>query len=201
MELSETEKGGLDTVLHEATLLGVEVVPARRLVGATFAVFALSEDGRPPEDARIQFRFQPVGRVAASLIKGHWTDPHPELIPIRIAELLGIVESFKEAVYGGDLFDAPLEREDYRWLHRLSLDWEAGEEGRSHHIHLFQEGGDRHLDMCIWFDAFTICDVNGREVNMDSLISDSRRFWDAFYRDDPKAAEEAGGRGLFRLSP
>jgi hypothetical protein len=66
VSLSLEEKQRLGVALNEATLLGVELDPERRLAAATLAVLTLPETGPGPRDSRVQLLFSP-GRPARRL--------------------------------------------------------------------------------------------------------------------------------------
>jgi len=195
MNLTEEIKAGLNIALNEATLLGVEVSPHRRIAGATLSVLTLPEAGPSPDDSRRQFLFQPVGRIAASLRLGHWDDPKATVIPFTIEELLERVKSFGGLpIYGWKFFDLYV-TDLPRWADRLSLDWRGGDNGLCHSISLFQWRADRHLALCIWFDNLTIRDPLGHELALEEVVAGGRRWWDAFYAQDPRTT----GRGMYPL--
>ncbi len=86
--LTNEQKDGLGVALTEATLLGAEVDTTRCLAAATFALLTLPESGPVPEDRRLQFRFEGVGRVAASLRLGHWDDAAAAVQVFPVDQLL-----------------------------------------------------------------------------------------------------------------
>ena len=185
MELSEQHIQGLGVALNEATLLGIEASPAKRLVGATFAVLTLPESGPAPKDSRFQFVFDPVGRIAASLRLGRWDDRAAKVEKFSVEQLLEIAQSFKCPIYGWEFFDIH-EKDFPPWSDRLSLDWRSGEDGLSHSLSFSQDGGTRHLDGCVWFDSFTICRPDGNELALEEFIAGGKRWWDALYAGDPR---------------
>ena len=73
-------------------------------------------------------------------------------------------------IYGAGFFDSS-EGSWSRWSDRLSVDETLGEGAREHWIDLLK-GGDtaRHLDLRIWFDDFTIYDMERRIVSTDDFI-------------------------------
>jgi hypothetical protein len=156
------------------------------MAGITLEVLTLTETGDPPRDRRVQFVLAPIGRVAASLRLGRWNDAAAPVEHFEIGALLGIVESFKNSMYGWQFFDQH-EKDMESWGGRVSLDWRSGSDGLSHSLCLFQEGGPhRHLDLCIWFDGLIIKDPTGQEIALDKFISGGRRWWSAFRADDPR---------------
>jgi len=195
MKLTEEQKEGLGIALNEATLLGLEVDPQRRIAEATFSVLALPEAGPAPEDTRVQMLFEPVGRLAASLRLGHWDDASVEVVTFSIEELLVQVQSFGGCpIYGWEFFDVH-EKDFSQWKDRLSIDWQRGEGGREHTISLFQEGDERHLDICLWFDGFLIRNAAGNEISIVDFIAGGRRWWDAFWAKDPRTL----GKGMYPI--
>ena len=196
MELDDEARAGLGLALNEAALLGVEVDAATRRAAATFSVLTLPEDGPPPEDARVQLVFEPVGRVAASLRLGRWNDPAAPVETFGLDELLPTVQSFGGGpIYGWEFFDVG-EARFAALRDRLSLDVSLGMDGRAHSLSLSQEGSDRHLDLWLWFDRLTIRDAAGRVIPLAEFIAGGVRWWDAFHRHDPRTE----GRGMFPLA-
>ena len=186
MRLTSNEKVALGTALNEATLLGVEVDEGDRAVAVTFSVLTLPESGPAPDDCRVQFLFSSVDRIAASLRNGTWDDADAEVVPFPISDLAAVVRGFGgEFVYGWEFFDIH-DTELRGWGKRLSLDWTGDDNGRNHSISLFQEDGERHLDLCIWFGSFEIQTPSGDLVPLSEFCEGGRRWWDALYRDDPR---------------
>jgi len=197
MELDTDLKHGLGVALNEATLLGIELDTRNRRVGATLSVLTLPVDEGPmPDDPRVQLLFAPVGRVVASLRQGRWDDPGAPVTPINAEQLLDVVRSFGGLpVYGWDFFDTA-DVELTKLGRPFSLDWRAGDDGTTHSVLFFQEGPDRHLDVIIWFDRFAVRDRAGREVSLAEFTAGGKRWWDAFYRHDPRTQ----GTGMSPLS-
>jgi hypothetical protein len=188
MRLTKEERHGLSVALNEATLLGVEIDTDRKLAAATFSVMTLPEAGLPPHDSRVQFIFSPLGRVAASLRLGRWNDSEAEVVPFQIDGLLSVVKGFGGLpIYGWEFFDVH-EKDFVRWSDRLSFDYRGGTEGLEHSILLFQEGHDRHLDLCLWFDTFEIRDPEGKEISMVDFIVGGKRWWDGLYSGDERTS-------------
>jgi hypothetical protein len=195
MSLTDEQRSGLNVALNEADLLGFEVDPERRIAAATFCVLTLPEVGLAPEDRRVQFLFHPVGRVAASLRDGRWDDSKAPVVPLALSDLLSVVQSFGGLpIYGWEFIDVHA-RELDKWGDRLSLDWTSGHNGRSHSITVFQEPGNRILDLCVWFDELEIRDSERRLVSVDAFIASGKRWWDAFYAGD----ERTKGYGMAPL--
>jgi hypothetical protein len=194
--LDDDLRSGLGVALNEASLLGFEVDPDRRLAAATFDVLSLPKQGSAPEDRRVQFRFSPVGRVVASLRDGRWDDAEAEVVPFEIGDLLSVVQSFGGLpVYGWEFFDVDA-AELPRMRGRHSLDWRSGQDGVSHSIHVFQEG-PRFLDLIVWFDDFAIFTPDGTEIAIPDFIAGGVRWWDALHSGDSRA----DGFGIIPLSP
>lgn len=183
----------LGVALNEATLLGVEIDEAQRGVGVTFSVLTLPKSGPAPSDTRVQFVFQPVGRVIASLRKGSWNDARAEIESFAASEMNAVVQSFGGVpVYGWKFFDVD---ETESWLDQPSFDWGSREDGMQHHLTLFQEGHERHLDLRIWFDRFVICDPYGNQLSIDEFCAGGQRWWKGFNEGDPRTE----GQGLTRV--
>ena len=193
MILSDQLKEELGVALNESTLLGVELNPEERIVGATFRVLTLPQTGPMPEDSRVQFVFQPVGRVAASLRLGRWDDQTATVQSLEPSELLSAVKNLEGPLYGWEFFDIHEQELEY-WGDRLSLDWRSGADGLSHSISLFA-GDDPHLDLSVWFDDFIIKDAAGVRIQVSEFVAGGRRWWEALRAGDPRAA----GQGIFPL--
>jgi hypothetical protein len=186
MKITEEQRKGIGVALNEADLLGFEVDPEHRVAAATFCVLTLPESGPAPDDRRVQFLFRPVGRITASLRNGRWDDPGAAVVPFTISELLTIVQSFGGLpVYGWECIDVH-DKELQKWGNRLSLNWLSGEDGLSHSITVFQDPGDRILNLCVWFDEIEIRDPQGNKIPLDSFIASGKRWWDAFYAGDER---------------
>ncbi len=196
MELSSEDRAALGVALNEAALLGVEVDRGTRHAAATLAVLSLPMEGPEPEDRRVQLVLESVGRFAASLRLGRWDDGNAAVLPFLLEELLPTVQSFGGLpIYGWEFFDVA-ERTFPALAHRLSLDVQLGLDGAAHSLFLFQEGPDRHLDLWLWFDRFTIRDPVGRVISLADFTAGGRRWWDAFNKHDPRIQ----GHGMFPLS-
>jgi hypothetical protein len=191
MKLSEQQIQELGVALNEATLLGIEASPERKLVSATFAVLTLPESGSPPQDTRVQIVLNSVDRIAASLRLGRWDDRSAKVEQIRIEQLLEIAQSFRRPIYGWEFFN--LDTTKFDWFDRLSLDWRGANAEPQNSFSFFQDGGTRHLDVCVWFDSFTIRNPDGGEIPLEDFISGGKRWWDAMYARDSRTE----GRGIF----
>lgn len=199
VQLSEQQVTDFGVALNEATLAGVEVAAEERWVSLTFAALALPADsGPPPEDPRVQFVLQPVGRIAASLRHGNWDDTGARVEPFELDRLTEVVASFEQQpVYGWEFLDVP-EKDDFaKWRKRLSLDWRSEPGGTSHTLDLFQEwGASRHLDLRFWFDELRIFGPDRREVAFDDFTAAGVRWWDGMYSHDSRTE----GWGVVPLS-
>jgi len=182
----------LGYAINESELLGVEVVREHRRVGVTLSMLTLPDDGAPPpDDPRVLFVFEDVGRFVASLRHGAFDDENAPVAPIELHEVAALVRSFGgQPIYGWDFFD---QEEDFdQWRDRLSLD-ESFSGGRADHsISLFQEGDGRHLDLRIWFGGLRLLSPNHEELDVEDVIEGARRWWIALYEGDPRTQ----GKGI-----
>jgi hypothetical protein len=189
MELSDQERHGLGIALNEADLLGIAIDTAKRLAVATFRVLTLPESGPVPDDRRVQMRFSPVGRIAASLRDGPWDDPHAAVVPFEVTKLPEVVQSFGGlAISGWEFFDIH-EPALEQWGGRLSLDWRSDDAGLAHSICLYQDAGTRILDFCLWFDRLEIRAQGVTPIPLGEFIDGGKRWWHALYAGDPRAAD------------
>ena len=181
MELTAEIIGGLGVALNEATLVGLELdIPGRR-AGITFDVLTLPMEGEPAEDCRLLLVLSNVGRVAASYRLGNWNHVAAEVVALKLEALTEVVTSFgQQPIYGRHFFDRS---DDFStWADRLSLDARL-DGGLAHSLLLFQEGaGDRHLDLCIWFDLLSFRDPLGNALSPGEVIAGGQRWWESYGR-------------------
>jgi hypothetical protein len=196
MDLTDELRAALGVALNEADLLGIEVDPSTRRAAVTLAVLSLPIEGSPHADRRVQFVFESVGRVAASLRLGRWDDPAAMVEVFDLSVLSSKVRSFDGLpVYGWDFFDIA-EKTFPKLSGRLSFDVELSGGECLHSLTLFQEGLDRHLDLWLWFGRFTIRDSDGNAIPLEVFTAGGARWWQAFDRGDPRTQ----GRGMFPLA-
>ena len=187
--------GGLNVALNEAEFLGFEVDEERRVAAGTFNVLSLPMDGPMPDDRRVSIVFSPVGRVAASLRNGHWSDANAQPVPFEISSLLETVTSFNGlSIYGWEFVDVEVENQS-NWMSRLSLDWVSGDDGKLHSVTLFQDEHDRILDLRVWFDRIEVFDPRQKPIALEDFIEGGKRWWEAFYAGD----ERTSGLGMYTL--
>jgi hypothetical protein len=187
MTLTSEELSGLGVALNEATLLGVEVDPTRRLAGLALAVLSLPIQGPPNQDPRVQLLLSPVGRVCAV----RFVEDAVQLLTID--QLHQAVQDFDGCpIYGWEFLDTPFTEPEH-----VSLDLTfPGPGGRSHSLAVFQEASAKgRLDLRIWFDALTVHTPAGDLVSLADFIAGGRRWWDALDTGDPRTA----GRGIISL--
>jgi len=186
---------GLGVAFDEATLLGAEIDRDGCRAAITLRLLTLPEAGPSPDDSRVSVRLSGLSRVVASLRNGRWDDRSAPAVPFPIVELLPVVQSFGGCpVYGGNFVDRP-ESDFERWADRLSVDWRGADAAAPHTLTLFQAGGDRHLDLRFWFADVAFVAPAGGAISIDDVIADGRRWWDAFYRNDPRTQ----GLGMFPM--
>ncbi len=193
--LSDESKAGLNVAFNEATLLGAEVDLNDRVAALTLNVLTLPEEGPPPDDCRIQVLMSPIGRVAASLYALSRDGQPRETEVFELSDLLQVVQTFRQPIYGWRFFDMP---EDFEtWKDRVSFDHVLGEDGRSHSLTVLQDTGNRALHLRIWFDTLICKRANGDDVPLNAVIAGGRRWWDALYAGDPRT----DGAGIVALAP
>lgn len=193
MNWNEATRGGLEVALNEADLVDVHVDPVSRTATVSLLVMNLAADRGV---RAVQLLLTPVARVAASLRLGLWNDRTAAVSRFGIEALPATVRSFGgQPIHGFEFFDVH-ERELACWGDRLSLDWRlAGAPPARHSIALFQEGLDRHLDLCLWFDDLEVLDDRGLRIDVDAFIAAGADWWRAFRRNDRRTL----GHGLFPL--
>lgn len=194
--MDDRTRSGFGIALNEATLVGFDVSQEQCRAVLTFEVLSLPpDDGPSPADPRVLIHLSSVGRMAASLHQGHWDDPEAKAIPLTLESLIPVVESFRAPVYGWEFIDIP--DSFARWSNRLSLDEHLPGGGLNHSITLFQEGPDRHLDLCIWFDSLRIFRPDGTEISLDDFAAAGKRWWDGLSAGDPRTQ----GHGIIPGAP
>jgi hypothetical protein len=183
MKLTTEQYSGLNVAINEASLLALDFHLVNRKATVELRVLALPEEGRPPEDTRIDLLLFPVGRVAASIVGSDGG-----VKQVGIGDLGDLVRSVGgQPIYGWEFFDPP-PGNLADWSNRLSLDFRAGEAGLSHTLHLFQESTQGKLDICLWFDEIEIRDPDGRELAIAGVIAGGKRWWDGVFSGDPRTS-------------
>lgn len=175
---------GLNVALNEARLLSLDLDLVRRVASIELSVLTLPELGPPLNDPRIQLWLFPVGRVGASMVNSDG-----EVRPLAIGQLSDIVRSFGGApIYGWEFFDPP-ETNLASWSDRLSLNVRLDQTSMNHRLHLFQEDGQRTLDVCVWFDGLELRDPRDPTrgtLSLDRFIAGGKRWWDGLFSGDPR---------------
>ncbi len=183
MTLSKEQIARLNTAFDEAALYGAEFDASTRRLGLTLGVVSLNPDGTVPDDRRVVVILSPVGRLWASLRNSRWDDDAAEAIPFTSDQLLETVQSFQAlSIYGREFFDCEVSSVA-RWQNRLSLNFENGTDGRYHTLNLFQDGGNRILDLRIWFDDIAFFTPGYQPISFEDFIAASARAWDALPYD------------------
>ena len=187
MQINEELRQRIGVALNEATLLGVEFDREQKRVACSFALVAMDENGNVPEDNRLLFIFEPIGRFVASYRKGHWDDQNAEVEKFEPEKILEIVQQFQKlSIYGWDFVNCG-DKDFDTWKDRLSFDFSTGESsGLTNTIDLFQEGYDKHIDIRIWFDDFEILTPKYESVDLEEFLENGKRGWDAIYADNDK---------------
>jgi hypothetical protein len=187
MQIDEELRHRIGLALNEATLLGVEFDKEKNLVACSFALVAMDKDGNVPKDNRLIFIFNPVGRFVASYRNGHWDDKNAVVEKFEPTEILEIIKRFNgQAIYGWDFVNCGNKDFD-TWKDRLSFDYSTSDNiGFTNTIDLFQEDGNKHIDLRIWFDNFEILTPNYEPVDLEEFLENGKRGWDAVYANNDK---------------
>lgn len=201
MQFSQQQIDDFNVALNEAQLVGIEVDPLGPRAAITLAVLSLPADGGPePEDPRVQFVLEPLGRVAASLRHGRWDDESARIEHFKLEQLADVVSARGQLpIYGWEFLDVPAEKDFDGWRDRLSLDWTTNDDvGQTHTLDLFQED-QPHLDLRLWFDEIQIFDPARQLIAFDDFTAAGVRWWDALYAGDPRT--QAHGIVPLRTDP
>ena len=171
---------GINLALNEATILGVELQKEKEIVVVTFSPVALDINGQVPTDNRVQFVFKPIGKFIASYRLGRWDDKSAQVVKFEPEQILEKVEEFKHvSIYGWEFINC---NDENHWLDRLSFDFNSeNQHGRQNTIDLFQDGGNKHIDMKIWFDDFEIVNPKYEKIELQTFIDNGKRGWDGIY--------------------
>jgi hypothetical protein len=186
--LSDDDKAGLGVAFNEARWLSVAVDVARRSAVVTLAPLTLPPSGPPPDDRRILIVLEPVGRVRVRRVSAGG-----EVLPVPLAELSAVVESFGGLpIYGWEFIDTeipPLTPAE------LSADAVLGSDGHTHTLHVFQDAVHLGLDLWLWFDVLECRTLGGEVLPLADVIAGGKRWWDGLFSGDPRTA----GTGIVPL--
>jgi hypothetical protein len=186
----------LGVALNEARLLAIEVDAQTATAAVWLEVLTLPPQGPEPNDRRRRLCLGGVSRVAVSYRDGRWDDPDAPVLPLRLAHLSEVIGAFgRLPVYGWEFFNrgqAPF----VEWRDRLSLDVRLAGHG-TQTVDLFQEDGQRILDVRIWFATLAVTTATGPALDLEEFVAGGRRWWDALYAGDARA----GGHGIVPLRP
>ena len=188
MKIGNDTAAALGVALNEAALLGAEYRGEGNVVAVTLSVLTLPDDHSPqPVDSRRQIILSNVGRIVAVLHEGRRDDLSKKPVPFAVTDLLAIVQSFGGLpLYGWEFINNDDPAID-RWAERASLVLAPAGGSLDNRMSLFQDGGDRHLDLWIWFEDLLIRDALGAPVALSDFTAGGKRWWDALYAGDPRA--------------
>ena len=136
MTLDIDKIAGLNVALNEATLIALDFDPVPRRANVMLELLSL-----PPTDAApkttVALSLFPIGRLVISLSESGTAKQ------VEIQTISALVESFRgQAIYGWEFIDPP--NLNIAGLQNpLSLDYQGGDAGSSHVIHLFQDTKER----------------------------------------------------------
>jgi hypothetical protein len=183
MTFTKENIDGLNVALNEATLLGIEFHRDKEIVAVSFASIAVDSNGKVPEDNRVQFVFKPVGKFIASYRLGRWDDANAPTVEFEPEQIFEKVQEFGHcAIYGWEFIDCKKQSNDNWQDSRLSFSYNSTKNnGRQHTIDLFQEGGDKHIDIKIWFDELEIFTPKYEKIEFQTFIDNGKRGWDGVY--------------------
>jgi len=172
---------GLNVAVNEARLLSFDLDLARRVAIIGLSALTLPEEGPPSDDARIELRLLPAGRITAALV-----DSEGRVRSFGIERLSDVVRDFGgQPIYGWEFFDPPSIHMTAGSGH-LSLDFRAQGTSLNHTLHLFQEDRPQKLDVCVWFDQLDVRDRSSNALSLDEVIAGGRRWWDGLHSGDPR---------------
>jgi hypothetical protein len=187
MKIDIDTAAGIDGALNEAALLAAEYDADENVVRLTFSVLTLPDDHSPePSDPRRQIILTNVARIIAALRESRWDDLTAEPVRFAINDLPTIVRSFGgQALYGWEFvnYDDGLLT---HWAERASLVLEPTGGSLHNRILLSQDGGNRFLDLWIWFEDLLIRDPLGAPIALSDFIAGGKRWWDALFGGDPR---------------
>lgn len=187
MTIDDETAAAIGVALNEAALLGAEYGAEENIVSLTFSVLMLPDDHSPePSDPRRRLILTNVGRILVALRESRWDDLTAEPVPFAINDLLTVVESFGGLPSYGWEFVNNDDRALDHWAERPSLVLEPRGGSFDNRISLFQDGGNRHLDLWIWFEDLLIRDPLGAPIALANFTAGGKGWWDALYAGDPR---------------
>jgi hypothetical protein len=185
----------LGVALNEARLSAIEVDAQAATAAVWLEVLTLPPQGPEPDDRRRRLVLGAVSRVAVSYRDGRWDDPDAPVLPLELADLSAVIGAFgQQPIYGWEFFNggpAPF----VAWQERVSVDVRLVGHG-THTVDLFQEDGQRVLDVRIWFGTVAVTTAAGQTLDLEEFTAGGRRWWDAMYAGDARA----GGHGIVPLA-
>lgn len=185
MLINSSLKDKLDFVLNEATILDLQIDKHNQTVSIWVDVITANNDGSIPDDTRLLFIFQPIGRIAASYYLGNWNDVNKEIKSFDAEEFSEIIRSLQDAIYGRDFINCGIQEFDY-WKDRISFDYVVNDTiGFTNTIDLFQDYFGHQLNFRIWFDNLTILYPNQEKTDIETLLENAKRGWDITF-SNPK---------------
>jgi hypothetical protein len=198
MRINEELKNRIGHALNESRLLGIEFEEEKNLVACSFGVISMDKDGNVPDDNRLLFIFNPVGRFVASYRNGYWDDKNATVENFEPKDILEVIQQFQgQAIYGWNFVNCG-DKDFDTWKDRLSFDYSTGRNiGLTNTIDLFQAGDNKHIDLRIWFDQFEILTPDYTKVDLQDFIDNGKRGWDAIYENN----EKMGDFGIIPATP
>jgi hypothetical protein len=190
MTIDDDMAARLGVALNEATLLGVAYSAEQNVASATLSVLTLPDDRSPePTDPRRRLIFTSIGRIVVALRKSRWDDLTANSLPLEIEELPGVVQSFGgEPIYGWEFINKDDDTLSH-WMNKPSIDFQRVDGSTTNRIALFQDGGNRYLDLWIWFEDLIVRDPDGSPIALDVFAADGARWWDALHAGDPRTQD------------
>jgi hypothetical protein len=190
MTLDNDTIAGLNVALNESTLVAVDFDLVRQRASVTLQLLSLAPAQVSMTKREVELSLSPVGRLIVSLSEGGAAQQ------VKIQTVSALVESFRgRPIYGWEFIDPP-NLNVSALQNPLSLDYQTGNAGITHVIHLFQQSKKRQLDILMWFNDLSFGGIDGREIPVEEVIMAGKCYWDAVFAGDPRA----GGAGIEPLN-
>lgn len=176
MKISEKLKNGLDIVLNEAAILGLDLNEDENYLSCKLEL--LQENGSEIPNY-VTLKLENLKRY----ISAYKTDIQNskkiiQFHPNQIAEYL---QNFiHKDIYGWEFFN--VENSNFNF-DKLSFEYITDTNYTNFNsLELFQEGFNDDLEIKIWFERVRFFDEKNNELNIEQLIAQQNKIWETIFK-------------------